>query len=1418
MSKNFLPLILILIFISLSSLAYSEDYIWLESSDGIPMTNNPSPTPWVKYSPNTYEPIKLQDSEILDEQYTYLRTGGTNLVVGEEFNEVTSNIDGSYITWYYGFSKDIPTGRYTFSTKAADVYGNIFEFTSEIIIDVTPPLIGPLSGANGLIFQGQTETNTIETGNDVTIAAQVTDLDGTVDILPDTVVIRVRANIYRKDEQDNYNKILNNVELTEAVPNSNIYGVIVPYSALGDGEYKVEIKAYDSLSDPVQETGNINTLEVTFRIMDTIPPGKPIVWWPPEDVREHQSIFYTKKGDPTDKVTLIGYIGEVGNVKAELYQLNQELMTSYIDTIQSGSPLQTTSTLHNRPDILNYEKGDKVIIIDAPEGPGILSVNNYVIFYNHNRTNFARYGIVDVSDASSGRVQLTLDPGLEQDVQVDESSYVYLTIQPKPMGYFEMALELYEGVNELTLTSYDLSTNPSEELKQPDLPLLVRDSTPPKLTLETPKDGITNQDMTSVKIKLEGTNSLLDKSSIILKIDNNLKCIYKEDGTSDEPGCIDLSCNSGDEVCFLVFEADAPYSEDFHKASITAADIAGNLLENELIFEVNKKIPSSPDIIFTSSAYILDLNIFGEEKDIYVVGSSNTQARVEFLEVEEVEVVSTEMNRIDKITGNPIGGTKEEIQLQFISTSIYEYNFENLVDSIYKLNITARRKIEGTEDYGPEYIFEGIFVVDTGIPEVSVGSSFPSQTSTATVEISGKCSDDLAPGEKITIITGEKDFEFNSVLCFEGSFSQTIILSQGDGDKTIKVTAKDWVNNTKTIEETIMLDTGIPEIQITNLLNNEDIIFGNSPYKTNNDFVTILGTYSDTNFKDIVVSINPPLRDYSLDIDRVNEEFELNLTLIKQQDKEIEYEVVVVASDAVGLEASDTINITADLKGPTIASFIPETGTTYQTQPTLGITTNEYSNWCRINYSQHTPEGYQQDNFYTTNNYQFTVSLSEQIKHVAGSTYTQNVYITCGDQLDNIVENTQQLIIDLVNPQIESFDLDYLFKVPDPLAFNDTVKRFFIGFIPNEETQTEIRLSASTNEDTRCTYNTYNGDTYQFENYNAYSKSATTAEITVSDGNDYTYYIICEDKGGLQTEAKTIIVTVDTQSGAEGIQIAHQSPPTSDAILGSKIVTFSGSVISLIAQATLTGAKLEINGVNETLILTTSQISNVKTYSKDKTFTNDGIYNFIIWAENSEGLVASISGQFEIDTTAPSSPGVIIGDPDDPPLDPPPEPPPEEPPTTPTDPPPPVPEGQATLILNPPTTTTSNTQFSIQVVVSDVVGLYSAPFHLTYDPSIVVIDSVIDGNLLTDALLVSNGLNTGELIIGYSRSPNTINIGPITIPGRTEGVNGSGNLLTINFNKVAVGNTELNFINVNFADSLSQSINITSVDGSATLS
>lgn len=143
--------------------------------------------------------------------------------------------------------------------------------------------------------------------------------------------------------------------------------------------------------------------------------------------------------------------------------------------------------------------------------------------------------------------------------------------------------------------------------------------------------------------------------------------------------------------------------------------------------------------------------------------------------------------------------------------------------------------------------------------------------------------------------------------------------------------------------------------------------------------------------------------------------------------------------------------------------------------------------------------------------------------------------------------------------------------------------------------------------------------------------------------------------------------------------------------------------------------------------------------------------------------------------------------------------------------PPSNPQGAATLSFDPVNVTQSpGKTFAVNVVLSQVQNLYSVPLQITYNPNMLEVVNVSDGNLLSRdgqpvALVHRDDPSTGTLQVTATRPPNS------------GGVSGSGQVFTITFLAKGSGTSTLNIARDGLRDSSMQPIQASGAQATVTV-
>jgi len=100
-------------------------------------------------------------------------------------------------------------------------------------------------------------------------------------------------------------------------------------------------------------------------------------------------------------------------------------------------------------------------------------------------------------------------------------------------------------------------------------------------------------------------------------------------------------------------------------------------------------------------------------------------------------------------------------------------------------------------------------------------------------------------------------------------------------------------------------------------------------------------------------------------------------------------------------------------------------------------------------------------------------------------------------------------------------------------------------------------------------------------------------------------------------------------------------------------------------------------------------------------------------------------------------------------------------------------------------------EFTATVRIGDVEKLYSAPLFVSYDPAVLELVGIAEGDFLkqggqTTVFSSAPNRKTGQVIVGYKQGPGGM------------GASGSGTLFTLTFKAIAEGMARLDMNRVNF--------------------
>jgi hypothetical protein len=208
-------------------------------------------------------------------------------------------------------------------------------------------------------------------------------------------------------------------------------------------------------------------------------------------------------------------------------------------------------------------------------------------------------------------------------------------------------------------------------------------------------------------------------------------------------------------------------------------------------------------------------------------------------------------------------------------------------------------------------------------------------------------------------------------------------------------------------------------------------------------------------------------------------------------------------------------NITAifDKKGPTVEIIEPPNGFTQTTTPLIRVRTNEHASYCTLEYTPISgPTNQQTVTMSTVDGFLF----SHQIDSL-NPLYSQQdnpIAITCEDDYGNVNTEYETITLDEEKPHITGVELT---SVTSYLEEEDENYAYFMMY---SGSTTKIKVTATDNSGgVRCKYDrdnvAFSDMDYAFENFTMYLNEITTQDLVFQIYETRTYYIKCQDQGGL---------------------------------------------------------------------------------------------------------------------------------------------------------------------------------------------------------------------------------------------------------------------------------------------------------------
>jgi len=579
--------------------------------------------------------------------------------------------------------------------------------------------------------------------------------------------------------------------------------------------------------------------------------------------------------------------------------------------------------------------------------------------------------------------------------------------------------------------------------------------------------------------------------SILLSIDNIPPRVYDfmppndttiADSTTEVSALIDdwIGVNTSRTIMILDEEEVVPdvisssaisytpvdeFEEGVHNVILNVTDHAGNKRIAEWHFEIDSNAPSSPEIS--------------------PEGFTNNSMPLIKVDFDDTETIAIDLIELD---GQIIGENIAANHFSHVPATALD-------ETEHKIEVRARRFI--SPHWSGQGYYRQTFTVDITKPNISISDDVTNLTSSTTLQITGNCTDNLA--NDITIEVYVNGTWAGFVQCVNRGYTIDVLLND-NSQNLVNVSAIDEADNVNNVLKIVEVDSIAPDIQITNIIN-EELIFDQEPYRTNKENVTIEASYYDINFDNIEIENNGiPI---APEMNSENNQLTMNITLDKQDGEEYINEITIAGIDLLGLRGEANTTIISDFAGPDIVSTKPETLSTIFTSPELNITTNEYAN-CTVKYISSSGAVYKH-NFTTSNHTYHNVTLNYLTSDVSSQEGNKTALkIDCTDKLDNNRSHIVNITVDKVTPLIVNLD------VTNSNSVILEASERFVKYLIYQDPLTKIKTTA--NEAVLCRYSATQTDYSQMENEfdNDFNITKTTEMIPLSTDNRF--FVSCTDK------------------------------------------------------------------------------------------------------------------------------------------------------------------------------------------------------------------------------------------------------------------------------------------------------------------
>ncbi|MBI2576309.1 hypothetical protein HYV84_03775, partial [Candidatus Woesearchaeota archaeon] len=401
--------------------------------------------------------------------------------------------------------------------------------------------------------------------------------------------------------------------------------------------------------------------------------------------------------------------------------------------------------------------------------------------------------------------KVTLVEGLPEDV-IKDTTLIKVFNTSIPEGRFSLSIPVESQANEFNVRAVDSFENPSAN----DVPFtIILDQIVPRAAPLT--SGTMGNNKTIIKVKLDGTGSSIDESSIGMAIRGPCSAsglrapVEKGSLTFDNITGILSYQNDAAKLC-----NDGEYPDGTYSVAIGAKDAAGNILPDSSGWEftIDTKLPSDPQFTVVDGIKKENTQWF-KKSDGATIYAEFFESSISLIEIRADGIVLQSGTGFFKDSGNP---NRIRIELPAIGSGTHIISVR-----------AAKQSFQNAQTTANEATFTLKVVIDSTAPAVALSGPAITQSREVAITLA-------AVDENLKEIRLGGDFKRASQapqavvpLFIEGS--QRLIkvnLSGENGTKTIQAAAEDFVGNIQTKEITIILDQEAPSssLSLTDSLGN----------------------------------------------------------------------------------------------------------------------------------------------------------------------------------------------------------------------------------------------------------------------------------------------------------------------------------------------------------------------------------------------------------------------------------------------------------------------------------------------------------------------------------------------------------------------------------------------------------------------